>query len=128
MKVIFEDWPFRSLNQRSKELNERWWNECYVEGAIDTALKGQRQWHILYGAAGCGRTTALAALRRWEEEFSLIVEYPSTYWYGSRHAIYADGNHLGQLMARAALGLSQELHKHPHKLKELSPFSADYLH
>lgn len=84
-------------------------------------------WHIIVGAVGAGRTTALSALARREKATSFLLAYPQERWPGGSQEYVAGGNHLSQIMALVANALRDELKQYPTKLPRLSKTQAEFM-
>lgn len=112
----------------SPEKNAHWWDVCYVELPAQVTLRGVDRSVVVVGGPKSGKTTALRAFERAEQERLFLVWYPLDRWYGEANAWLAgEGNHLSQIMACAAVKVRNFISRNPEKLKELTPLNLEYL-
>jgi hypothetical protein len=82
---------------------------------------------IISGGSGSGKSTALQALEKQETGRWLIFRYPIERWPGEPYAWASGYQHLGQMMACAAMTLKDFITHHPHKIEALSDTNLEFL-
>lgn len=120
MTLTISQWPFLPAEQRSPEQNERWWAECYVPSPAEVTLRGVPRSVIVSGESGSGKSIALQALEKQTAGQWLIFHYPLDRWPGEPHAWAGGRQHLGQMMACAAMAIKQFLESRPDQVGSLS--------
>ena len=126
-QLAYASWPFRPLQERSLEENERWWQHCYLPGGAIASLQNEAHWCVLAGGPGSGKSVALAALKRAEAGKSFIVEYPADRWLGAKRAWVPEGNHLAQIMAQAGMLVSKTLAAAPKSTANLTDLQRGFV-
>lgn len=127
MNPTVSQWPFLPAEQRTPEQNERWWTECYVPSPADVTLRGLARSVIVAGGSGSGKSIALQAFERQEAARWLIFRYPIERWPGEPFALVGERQHLGQLMACAAMAIKDFLASQPDNVAALSPTKLEFL-
>lgn len=123
MKLSFESWPFDPYTWVN---NERWWDECFLPCFASNVLKGHSHWSMLVGGPLCGKSVALAALRRsFAQEGVFALDYSPARW--PQPAGKPGDNHLKQIMTLASQELRTFFAARPEKLEELSETQKEFL-
>lgn len=127
MTLTVSQWPFLPAEQRTPEQNERWWAECYIPSPADVTLRGLARSVVVAGESGSGKSTALQAFEKQEMDRWLIFRYPIERWPGEPFAWAGGRQHLGQLMACAAMTLKDFLALQPDQIGRLSVTKLEFL-
>jgi hypothetical protein len=127
MTLTVAQWPFLPAEQRTPEQEERWWTECYLPSPADVTLRGVTRSVIVAGQSGSGKSIALQALEKQEAERWLIFRYPTERWPGEAYAWAGGRQHLGQMMACAAVTIKEFLTRQPDRVGALSETKLEFL-
>lgn len=121
-------WAAGLQNVCNPERNINWWDECYLDLPVQVTLRGVERSVVVVGQPQSGKTTAINAFARQEQERLFLVRYPVDRWYGEANAwLTSEDNHLSQIMACAAVEIRNFISRHPEKLDNLSPLNLEYL-
>jgi predicted AAA+ superfamily ATPase len=60
--LLYAAWPFKPAEQRSDSQAARWWEECFVSIPGFDDFLDEPDWHVIVGAVGTGKSTALAMI------------------------------------------------------------------
>jgi hypothetical protein len=124
LRLNYSSWVFKPPDARFPEEGERWWKECYQPHPFEDLIAHRSQWCVLVGGYQEGKSTALAALRRYFEERALLIQDD---FLTRPEPEAAEGNILQRTLSRASWILRQRFGEEPGRFALLSPTQLEFL-
>lgn len=118
-------WSFQPEEKRTPDQNERWWQDCYLTGHLESVLENTSGWTVIMNRGGEGASTILRGFRRRIEPQSLCLDYHPQDW---REQMFEnEGAHLINLLRLGSQALRTYIKTHPDKLSLLSLSQREFL-
>ena len=124
--TTFQRWPFMPGSIQTPAQQQQWWQDCFVNTPEITRFVEAEASAVLVGSAGCGKSTAVAALRHKLNESTLLIPYLPQHWPGGSRPWVPGGSHLSQILAAAATEVTRQLSEKPELFTVISRDELQY--